>query len=824
MRVRQGVLALRALERLRRSPLLCVLLAAAGCEPTLLTGKSPNVLAAEDARARNDTNGALRAYERALVADDLMAGERTEVALAMADVDQRGGHAEAVDTYKRLLSRGDLDASTRAVALARLVVSADRLEKEGRSEEAARLYELVLREGGTNLTGRERVLGKLRRSTERVARGKLEALAPQPSSMDKLAALAAVRQELHRVGASKGLVAETTRAMAVTADAAFGEAERLEREGRHAASLRFADALVAPLPGETRLRAKRDDLASRVGLKFETMIVGAQGYPGAVALRTGWMLRATGRAHPARKPAFEDLDRRARAQYALQLGPTVCSEIGRSLAGGFGGAKGVLVQTRLDVGRCQPNVDESSRQEAYTYYVSESYQTTETHYDTVTEQQGQNCYTSFGPNGTTHQNCTPNYVTRSVPRTVTVTKTRQVPRTGYKTIVTRVFTFEVSGSVKMTAEERTVLQPFAVTGRTVQTTTTGGPEGTHVEGGDASDAEREALGRAERALAEARVRMDQERARAWLDKAARAESQGRELEAEDAHVTALRITGKPSAETRVFAERKLALEDDPAATLEGAAAPPPDTAKLALVGPGDELAKAIPTERDAPRDDEGELRGRASGRERGAFSLNGAYVETDDVAQRGASAPTRSGAGVSVTGEVALASRLARPLGPTLMDALRFELTAGLRTGTRADSTQQLDQVLLGVGAGYRILAGYRSERFGILGGLDARYRTFRVGDLLTYGFVAPLAVRGEWRINGPATVALSAWALSPFTDTQSVGASLDLPTTRSGWVLVARGEWLRMPASIGTTSGAREATSSSPETTSFTFGIGKQL
>lgn len=798
---------------------------AVGCEPTLLSGKSPNVLAAEEAHAHGDAPGALRAYERALVDDELMEGERAKVALAMADVDQKSAHAEAESTYTRLLARRDLDAGTRAVALGRLVATADRFDAGGRPDEAARLYEVVLREGGASLAGRERVLGKLRRAVERGARARIEALAPQPSSMEKLHALGAVRVELHRVGASRGLVLEATRLMAVTADAAFAEADRLEREGRHAASLRFADALLAPLADQPALRAKRADLASRVGTRFETMIVGAQGYPGAIALRSGWMLRATGRAHPARQPAFDDLDRRAKAQYSVQLASAQCGELARGLGASFGGTRGVVVATRLDVGRCEPQTSESSRQEAFTYYVTESYQTTETRYESVQEYAGQDCRPTFGSSGSSSQTCSPRYVTRQVPRTETVTKQRQVPRTGYKTIVTTTFDFEIQGAVRMSAEERVVSQPFSARGHAVQTTTSGGPEGTHTEGGTADDARREAYARADHALGEARARMDAERARAWIERAGRAEQQGRELEAEDAHATALRITGATSPETRVFAQRKLGLEDDPVATLDGTALPPPETSKLALGGAGDVLAKATPNEHDAPREDEPELPGRASGRFRGSWSFLGTYVASGPLTRAGAPPlPARSGAGVAFRGELALASRLTRPLGPVLVDAARIDLALGGGTGAVTGGVAQGDEVFASGAVGWRILGGYRSESFGVFAGLDPQARTTRVSDLRMYGFVAPIAVRGEWRINGPAAIVLTGWALSPFTDAEAAGVELEVPMSRRGWALFARGEWLRMPGSFAADAETRAAASTSPETTTAAIGVGRRL
>lgn len=785
------------------------------------------MLAAEEARARGDAAGALHAYERALVDDELMEGERADVALAMGELDPHAGEDGGTATWRRLLARGDLDARTRAVALARLEAAADRLEQGGRLDDAASLHELVLVEGGTTLAGRDRVLARFRRAVEKSARAKLEVLARQPSTLDKLTELAAVRARLHRAGASRGLLEQTSRAMIVTAEAAFAEAERLEESGQHAAALRFADALVAPLPEAPSLAAKRNELAGRVALRFETLVAAAQGFPGAVALRSGWMLRATGRTHPARKAALDDLDRRARAQYSLQIAGNVCTDVARGLGSGFGGARGVVVATRLEVGRCAPTEEETSRREPYTYYVTESYTTTETRYETRSEPDGQDCRTVYGPRGSTSQSCTPRTTTRTYPKTETVTRQRQVPRTGYRTIVTTTFTYELSGAARLAAEERALTHPFSVSGKAVRTVTTGGPEGTRVEGGGPEDAARDAEARAEAALAEGRRRMDAERARAWLDKAARAEGQGKILEAEDAHATAVRALGAVLPETRVFAERKLALEDDVAATLEGAAGPAPATLRLALQGPGDELARARATPHDArARDEEAELPGRASGRFRGAFTFAVAYVEANDLRTVTGEGSPRSGGAASFGLELALASRLVRPLGPTLLDALHGDVAVGPRTGTRAPGDVGVESLLLAGGLGYRVMGGYRSESFGVTAGIDPTARTIQIGDLRTYGVVAPLVVRGEWHLNGPATASLSAWGLSPFAGTRATGAEIAFPLSRHGWQLTVRGEWLALPASVPARAGsaAREATTTPPETRALSLGVGRQL
>lgn len=770
---------------LRFATVLALVVALPACGPML--GK--HVAEGDAAHARGDDKAALRAYEKALAEGTLMDHERGEVIDRMAAVDHVGGSVDAVVAYRKLLAEPALSSRDRSVVLERMVTIADGFVRAGRHAEAASVYAIVLETGGTRVLGRARVVIALREATEVSARAQMTRLAASSASRSKFESLANARFDVHRTGGSRALERDLATAMEATASTLWPEVEALEGRGRLEEAMTEAYALTAPLDLKSPLRAKRNELTARITSRIEASVAEARGHGGALAMRTGWMARVTGRTHELRREAMDDLDRKARAKWALEVTPA-CPDVSASLAPGFDGGAGALVATRLDVGQCVPEENTTTRHETFVYYVSESYSEAQTVYDTVTEYKGQRCTTSYG---SSYQSCTSQYGTRQVARTQYVTKTRQVPRTGINTITETTYTYALSGTVRFAFDEKVLLHPFEGRASEVHTVTVG-PRGEKEEGGLAADAKAVALARAAEAIATGKARVDAERARQWLARASVAETQKREFDAEDAFAVATRIEGRASPQAKAFYARRLAMDSDPADALAGSSLPAPMTAGLVLQGEGNVFARA-PV--DEPRAEErgGEERYRPNG---DAWIL-ATRLGSSDVVRSGATEPARSGLGASVRVGTALFSRLVAPLGITMFDQLRGDAVLGMRLSQKLDAARSsLDSSFLyAFGVDYAVLGGYRAPRFGLFGGVGPRARTLGVGDFRTYGISSPLTLRGELRLDGPAVLALTTWGFSPVGDVDTFGVEAVLPLSREGWMISGTVERSTGPTTI---------------------------
>ncbi|WP_169928595.1 hypothetical protein [Labilithrix luteola] len=799
--------ALRGLRAMTASALVALLPA---CGPTL--GK--HVAEGDAAHARGDDKAALRAYEKALAEDRLTDHERGEVIDRMAAVEHVGGGIDAVVAYRKLLGDPALSSRDRSVVLEHMARIADGFARSGRHAEAASIHAIVLETGGARVPDRARVVAAVRDETEAAARAQMTRLAASSASLSKFESLANARFDVHRTGGSTMLERDLASAMEATANALWPDVESLERKARLEAAMTLAYALTAPLDPKSPIRAKRNDVTARITARIEATVAEARGHGGALAMRTGWMERVTGRTHELRREALDDLDRKARVKWALEITPA-CTDASSSLAPAISGGSGALVATRLDVGRCAPDETTTTRHETFVYYVTESYTETKTVYDTVSEYQGQRCTTSYG---SSYPSCTSQYGTRQVPRTEYVTKTRQVPRTGVNTITETTYTYAVSGTVRFAFDEKVLLQPFEGQASEVHKVTVG-PAGTKEEGGLAADAKAAALARASEGIAAGKVRVDAERARQWLVRASAAETQKRDFDAEDAFAVATRIEGKASPQAKAFFARRLGMDSDPADALAGNSLPAPMTAGLALRGEGNVFARTpLDTATTEERD------GSEGYRPKGDFWIGVTYLGSSEALRNGVPAPSRNGLGASFRIGTALFSRAVSPLGPTMFDQLRGEVAFGTRLSPALDDARSpLDSSFLyALGVDYTVLAGYRTPRFGLFGGVDPRARTLGIGDLRTYGLAAPIALRGELRLNGPAVLLLTAWGFSPVGDVDTFGVDAALPLSREGWMVSGAVE-----RSTGPTSVAGQATRERTEDTgvfSFGLGFGKRL
>lgn len=773
-----------------------------------------HVAEGDAAHARGDDRAALRAYEKALAEDALMDHERAEVVDRMAAVDHAAGSIDAVVAYRKLLGDAALSSHDRVVVLARMASLADGFAQAGRHAEAASIYAIVLETGGAWVSDRRRVVTALREATEASARAQMTRLAASSASVAKFESLANARFDVHRTGGSPALEHDLSTAMETTASTLWPDVESLERKGRLEEAMTQAYALTAPLDPQSPMRAKRNEVTARITARIEASVAEARGHGGALAMRTGWMERVTGRTHELRREALDDLDRKARVKWTLEVTPA-CPDVSSSLGQGVNGGAGAPVATRLDVGQCVPDEKTITRYETFIYYVTESYSEPQTVYDTVTEYQGQRCTTSYGSSS---QTCTSQYGTRQVARTQYVTKTRQVPRTGVNTITETTYTYAVSGTVRFAFDEKVVLQPFEGRASEVHTITVG-PRGTSEEGGSAADAKAKALARAGEGIATGKTRVDAERARQWLARASAAETQKRELDAEDAFAVATRIEGKAAPQAKAFFARTLAMDSDPADALAGSTMPAPMTVGLALQGEGNVFARP-PADKPNAEERDGSDRYRP----RGDFWIGGTYLASSDVVRNDLSEPSRSGLGASFRMGTALFSRLVAPLGPTMFDQLGGDVAFGTRLSEALDEKRSaLDSSFLyAFGVDYAVLGGYRTPRFGLFGGVDPRARSLGVGDLRTYGIAAPITVRGEVRLDGPAVLALTAWGFSPVGDVETFGVDAVLPLSREGWMVSGRAE-----RSTGPTTVAGDATREEVSHTgvlSFGVGFGKRL
>jgi hypothetical protein len=233
-------------------------------------------------------------------------------------------------------------------------------------------------------------------------------------------------------------------------------------------------------------------------------------------------------------------------------------------------AAGFPLSASLDVATCQRDDRRSTREDPYTYQVSETYQdrggsaprqvtrtVKECHEiptQSCTGKNGWSCYSSGS-----RQECKDVTRTETVMGQESVTRTRMVPRTGTRTVQHRELTFVISAKVKISAGKLHFELPFQFE-RKLDQQAWSTPQGSQSWPAEvfepleraAASALSIALGGDAGPLAELRAA----RTREAMERGIAAAKAGREAEAEDAFVTYLRLGGAPTDEvTRWFQDR-----------------------------------------------------------------------------------------------------------------------------------------------------------------------------------------------------------------------------------------------------------------------------
>ena len=164
--------------------------------------------------------------------------------------------------------------------------------------------------------------------------------------------------------------------------------------------------------------------------------------------------------------------------------------------------------------------------------------------------------------------------------------------------------------------------------------------------------------------------------------------------------------------------------------------------------------------------------------------------------------PFASANGIYLNSEVKLISNVVnRTLGFTIHDAFYLDMSVGVMSQDKrvAHNGELESKISFNINTGYLALAGYRTEKWAALGGMDFRFSTYQVGgkkmpniDGPLFYASRPLVLRGEYALsksNPNVRAILSIWATRPYssfvknelTRAPYQSVRLELPLNKNG-------------------------------------------
>lgn len=676
----------------------------------------------------------------------------------------------------------------------RTYVKAEAAWDRGELDGAVKLYKLSLATNYLTPDEYDRALDQMASAARTLANNALDAA---PTMTDSVAGLELLCDAAHRYSSmvkDGPLKQRLALAIGVQTDKAWGVVEQHASKKQFAAGLYLA-LRIATAVGEikseraTKLTALREQTFAQHDAKASE----AGDLLGLRAVHEGLRRWASPEAESG---ALKQLDMALKPQTSVtgQSGCGDTKDVARRINSGAGS---VPVTVELHLNTCKPGGGRSSRMETYRWTEKQAYKAQVARYRTVYRVvRRETCKRPSGKPGYYEMyDCSQKQATREITGYDTVTKYRDVQRSARRQVTTQLYSHAIAGSAVVRWAGRTATVSISERKSRTERSHTGPnakamPSG-HTAESIRSDVLRRAADKISTVIADA-VRksvLDTHAKRAAAASENGANSGDPGLAARtwlDAQAYLIRAgAGDPQA-----FEKRLAL---PAGTAANAVAGTLGFAKNA--GSAARAAWIAPPRRIADTYDIGANNVQHAFAERGTWLLR-LFVGYRTVASQ--DVPLQANREVTA-GSYYGGGRWARPAnGVSPMFDVGFASYVGKRTSEPQLYADGEQEWALSGGLGWLMAArlGFRTNRFGLYGGLRLDYMWHAMGDLHAAAWTAPLSVVTILRFHQRLPVHVEVWGNNLFSGNDDRGIEVVLSGALTG--LVFRWQQAVLPARYG--------------------------